>query len=211
MMDFVNPSEGKPVRELLIATHNRKKLAEMQSLLGDVPFSLLTVDDVGFEPDFRVDEVGETFEGNALIKAFICGKKSGKLSLGEDSGLEIDALGGRPGVFTKRYAEGTPDNGHAKIFAELNDVPEEKRGAQFRSVVAIYDPATDKVRICEGVARGTITHAARGSAGFGQDPIFEYEGTGKTGGEMTTEEKNAVSHRGKSFAKVREILLKEFV
>lgn len=199
------------MRELLIATHNRGKLVEMEHLLQGVPVKLLTVDDVGFEPDFRVDEVGETFEGNALIKAFICGKKSGKLSLGEDSGLEIDALGGRPGVLTKRYAEGTPDNGHAKIFAEMKDVPDGERGAQFRSVIALYDPATDVVRICEGIARGKITREPRGVNGFGQDPIFSYEENGKTGGEMTTEEKNTVSHRAKSLAKVREILLKEFV
>ncbi len=199
------------MRELLIATHNRQKLSEMQALLGDAPFTLLTVDDVGFDHDFRVDEAGRTFEGNALIKAFVCAKKSGKLSLGEDSGLEVDALDGRPGVYTKRYAEGTPDNGHAKLLAELKDVPDEKRGAQFRSVVAIYDPANDRVRICEGVARGVITRRARGAAGFGQDPIFEYEGTGKTGGEMTPEEKNAVSHRGKSFAHVRDVLVAEFV
>lgn len=199
------------MRELLIATHNRKKLAEMQMLLGDVPFTLLTVDDVGFDPDFRVDETAETFEGNALIKAFVCGKKSGKLSLGEDSGLEIDALDGRPGVYTKRYAEDTPDNGHAKLFAEMQQVPEGERGAQFHSTVAIYDPVTDRVRICEGIARGVITRSARGEAGFGQDPLFEYEGTGKTGGEMSTEEKNVVSHRAKAFAKARAILLAEFV
>lgn len=199
------------MRQLLIATHNRQKLAEMQSLLGDMPFTLLTVDDAGFDPDFRVDETAETFEGNALIKAFICGKKSGLLTLGEDSGLEIDALGGRPGVYTKRYAEGTSDNGHAKIFAELENISDSERGAQFHSVVAIYDPATDAVRVCEGIARGKITREARGTNGFGQDPIFEYEGTGKTGGEMSSEEKNAVSHRAKAFAKAREILLKEFV
>lgn len=199
------------MRELLIATHNRGKLVEIEKLLAGVPVKLLTVDDVGFEPDFRVDEVGETFEGNALIKAFICGKKSGKLSLGEDSGLEIDALGGKPGVFTKRYAEGTPDNGHAKIFAELANVPDEKRGAQFRSVIALYDPVTDKVRICESVARGKITREAHGTNGFGQDPIFLYDESGKTGGEMTTEEKNAVSHRAKSLAKARELLVAEFL
>ena len=102
MMEIVSPSSS--MCELLIATHNRGKLVEIEKLLAGVPVKLLTVDDVGFQPDFRVDEVGETFEGNALIKAFICGKKSGKLSLGEDSGLEIDALGGRPGVQTKRYA-----------------------------------------------------------------------------------------------------------
>lgn len=199
------------MRELLIATHNRAKLAEMEFLLGGVPVKLLTVDDVGFDEGFEVEEVGETFEGNALIKAFVCGKKSGKLSLGEDSGLEIDALGGRPGVFTKRYTEGTPDNGHAKILAELSDVPDDKRTAQFRSTIAIYDPTTDLVRVCEGIVRGRIAHEARGTNGFGQDPIFIYDGTDKTGGEMDPEEKHAISHRALSIAKAKEMLLKEFV
>lgn len=199
------------MRELLIATHNRKKLAEMEHLLCGAPFELLTVDDVGFGADFDIEEVGETFEGNALIKAFICGKKSGKLSLGEDSGLEIDALDGKPGVFTKRYAEGTPDNGHAKIIAELANVPEEERGAQFRSTIALYDPVTDVVRICEGIVRGKIAHEARGTNGFGQDPIFIYEGTDKTGGEMEPKEKHKISHRFRSIEKAKEILLKDFV
>src|SRR3989338_3865107 len=199
------------MRELLIATHNSGKLAEFEHLLAGTPFRLLSMSDTSIDPAFRVDEVGQTFEGNALIKALICGKKSSMLTLGEDSGLEIDALGGRPGVLTKRYTEGTPDNGHAKIFAELANVHDDRRGAQFRSVIALFDPSTDTVQLCEGIARGSITRAARGPNGFGQDPIFLYDECGKTGGEMSLEEKNAVSHRAKALAKAREILLKEFV
>lgn len=198
------------MRELLIATNNKGKLKEMQILLADAPFILRSLEDAGITKD--VDEVGNTFEGNALIKAFSYGTWSGMLTLAEDSGLEVDALSGRPGVFTKRYAEGTPDNGHAKLFAELSNVPDEHRRAQFHSVIALYDPQTGNVRVCEGIARGTIAREARGTNGFGQDPIFIYEdGGGKTGGEMTPDEKNAVSHRAKALAEAKRILFAEFV
>lgn len=196
------------MRELLVATNNNGKLVEMRKLLEGTPFNVLGLSDGGITHD--VEESAATFEGNAIIKAMTYGAMSGKLTLSEDSGLEIDALGGLPGVQTKRYAEGTADNGHAKIFAELADVPDEKRGAQFRSVMAIYDPANEKIRTCEGIAHGMVTRVAVGTNGFGQDPIFRYDESGMTGGEMTTDEKNAVSHRAKALAKVKE-LLKEFV
>ena len=197
------------MRELLIATNNKGKIDELRLLLNDAPFTLLSLDDVGI--DFDVEETATTFEGNAIIKAMTYGAMSGKLTLAEDSGLAIDFLGGRPGVLTKRYAEGTSDNGHAKIFAELAGVPDEQRTAQFVSVIVLYEPTSHAVRICEGVVRGKITHEAQGTNGFGQDPIFLYDDTGKTGGVMSTEEKNRVSHRSKSLKKAKETLLKEFV
>lgn len=197
------------MHELLVATNNEGKVRELRSLLSGTKISLLSLSDVGIT--FDVEETAFTFEGNAIIKAMTYGTMSGKLTLSEDSGLTIDALGGRPGVLTKRYAEGTPDNGHAKIFAEMRDIPDGKRGAAFVSVIALYDPATNRVRTCEGTVRGQITREAVGTNGFGQDPIFLYDDTGKTGGEMSEVEKNAVSHRGKSLRKAHEILLKEFV
>jgi len=198
------------MRELLIATGNDGKVREIREFLQGTPFTVVGLKDKSIERE--VEEVGTTFEGNAIIKAMTYGKWSNTLTLAEDSGLEIDALGGRPGVYTKPYAEGTPDQGHQKIFDEMKNVPDDKRGAQMHSVIAIYDPSTDKVRLCEGIARGKITHKARGTNGFGQDPIVEYdEGRGKTGGEMTIAEKNAISHRGKSLVKAKEILLNEFL
>jgi XTP/dITP diphosphohydrolase len=197
------------MRELLVATNNKGKIDEIRTLLTDAPFTLLSLADVGIS--FDVEETATTFEGNSIIKAMTYGAMSGKLTLSEDSGLAIDALGGGPGVYTKRYAEGTSDNGHAKFFEEMKDVPDEMRSAQFISVITLYDPGTHRVHLCEGVAHGKITREARGTNGFGQDPIFLYDGTTKTGGEMTMEEKNAVSHRAKSLAKAKEMLLKEFV
>lgn len=197
------------MKELLIATANQGKLKEIRSLLAGFPFKIVGLEDVQITKD--VDEPAHTFEGNAIIKAMMYAKWSGLLTMAEDSGLEIDALHGMPGVFTKRYAADTPDDGHSKIISEMEHVKEEDRGAQFRSVVAIYDPATEKIRTCEGVARGKITHEPKGTNGFGQDPIFCYDDVGKTGGEMTREEKNAVSHRGKVLTKAKEILLQEFI
>jgi XTP/dITP diphosphohydrolase len=197
------------MRELLVATGNVGKVREIQEFLRDTPFTVVGLRDKDI--DKEVEEVGNTFEGNALIKAMTYGKWANILTLAEDSGLEIDALDGRPGVQTKPYAAGTPDNGFQKIFDEMKDVPEEERGAQFHSTIVLYDPANDKIRICEGIARGSITHEAIGTNNFGQDPIFRYDDTGRTGGEMSVVEKNAVSHRGKALTKVKEILLKEFV
>jgi XTP/dITP diphosphohydrolase len=196
------------MRELLIATGNKGKVVEIRALLNGLPFTVVGLGDIGITKE--VEEPAMTFEGNAIVKALSYGKLSGMLTLAEDSGLEIDALGGRPGVHTKRYAQGTNDEGHSKIFDEMKNVPDGKRGAQMRSVIAIFDPRAEKTRTCEGIARCVITREALDINGFGQDPICRYDDTGKTGGEMTMEEKNAVSHRGKALAKARELLLAEF-
>jgi XTP/dITP diphosphohydrolase len=151
-----------------------------------------------------------TFEGNAIIKAMTVGKKTGFLTLAEDSGLEVDALGGRPGVYSARYAPGTDKDRYTKLLQELKDVPNEKRRARFTTVVAIYDPISDKVRTCTGAYEGTITFEPVGENGFGYDPVFFSTELQKTGAQMTLEEKNAVSHRGKAVRKAKEILATEF-
>jgi XTP/dITP diphosphohydrolase len=197
------------MRELLIATGRQGKVDEIRAMLAGAPFTVVGLADLGIPAD--VEEVGTTYEANALTKAFIYGKRSGKLTLSEDSGFEIDHLGGKPGVFTAEYAAGTPDGGCTKTLDALMRVPEEKRGATARSVIVVYDPSNDKIRMSEGESRGRIALAIRGGGGFGHDPIFFYDNGEKTGGEMTTEEKNRVSHRSRAFAKMKEILLKEFV
>ena len=200
---------GNDMRELLIATRNEGKLNELRILMENAPFKVVGLTDVGIGKE--AEETALTFEGNAIIKAMTYGKWAGILTISDDSGLEIDALGGRPGVYTKQYEKENADHGFSKIFSELKDVPDEKRGAQFHCVIALYDPATDRVYTCEGIARGKITHEPRGANNFGQDPIFLYDESGKTGGEMTVEEKNVISHRAIALKKAREILLKEFV
>lgn len=197
------------MRELLIATTNKGKAREIAELLSGSPFTVANLQDKGIVDES--DEPCMTFEGNAVTKAFYYGSKTRMLTLAEDSGLEIDALGGRPGVFTKQYAAETPDQGHQRIFDELKSVEDDRRGAQFTSVIAIFDPVDFKLRTCTGFARGVITREAVGTNGFGQDPIFRYVDSGKTGGEMTVKEKNAVSHRAKALVQAKQILLTEFV
>src|SRR3989344_9119233 len=200
------------MRELLIATRNKGKWPEIVAGLAGMPFRLVSPDDAGVPTDFTAEESATTFEGNALIKAFVFGKHSGKLTLAEDAGLEVDTLGGRPGVMSVRYAKGSDEDRYRKLLSELSGIPYAERGAQFRVVVALYDPERgDKVRTCEGIVQGHIVGEPRGSNGFGYDPIFYSDELGKTSGEMTLIEKNRVSHRGRALAKAREILLAQFV
>lgn len=199
------------MRELLIATRNKGKWPEIVAGLAGMPFQLVNPDEAGIPADFIAEEIASTFEGNALIKAFVFGKRAGKLTLAEDAGLEVDTLGGRPGVKSARYAKGSDEDRYQKLLSELSGIPYQERGAQFRAVVAIYDPERgDKIRTCEGIFKGHIVGEPRGGNGFGYDPIFFSDELGKTGGEMTANEKNRVSHRARALAKAREILLAEF-
>lgn len=200
------------MKKLLIATRSKGKFSEIVSELSGLPFELLNLNNVSeLPPNFEVEEPATTFEGNAIIKAMTLGKKTGFLTLAEDAGLEVDALNGRPGVYTARYAPGTDEDRYRKLLGELLAVPEEKRTARFRAIVAIYDPKNDKVRTCEGVYGGRIAMEPQGSNGFGYDPIFYNIELGKTNAEMTMEEKNKVSHRGKSLRKAKEILKQDFL
>jgi len=196
------------MRELLIATTNKGKLDEMLAILKDIPFKILSLNDVEKESD--VEEPGQTLEGNAIIKAFTYGKRTGKLTLAEDTGLEVDALNGGPGVWTARYDK-DDDSRNERMLRELKDVPDDKRRATFKTVAAIYDPKTDKIRTCYGECRGKIAHDYKGEHGFGFSPIFHVDETGKRLAEMTYDELKPVNHRGKAVTKARETLLAEFV
>ena len=176
--------------------------------LDGLPFTFLTLDDV--DAGAEVEETGSTLAENAALKAKTYAERTGKLTIADDTGLEVDALDGRPGVHSARYCEGSMARGIDKLLGEMKDVPDGQRGATFRAIIAIYDPASKVANICEGSVRGTIAHEARGPHGFGYDPIFEYESKGKTGGEMTLEEKDRYSHRGRALAKARQILVAEF-
>jgi XTP/dITP diphosphohydrolase len=198
-------------RKLLIVTRSKGKFPEIVSLLRGLPFECVNLNDVSDLPqEYEVEEPGTTFEGNAIIKAMTFGKKTGFLSLAEDAGLEVDALNGRPGVYSARYAPGTDADRNNELLGELQGIPEEKRTAQFRAAVAIYDPINDKIRLCEGASEGRITTEPRGINGFGYDQIFFSTQLSKTNAEMTLEEKNSVSHRGIAIRKARDILQGEF-
>ena len=198
--------------KLLIATRNGGKFPEIISKLKGLNLQFLNLNDISdLPPDFEVEEPAMTFEGNAIIKAMTLGKKTGLVTLADDSGLEVDALGGRPGVYSARYAPGTDKDRYKKLLNELKDAPDDKLGAQFRCVIAIYNPANEKIRTCEGIYRGRLIREPRGNNGFGYDPIFYNDNSGKTNAEMTMEEKNRLSHRGLALEKAREILTEEFI
>lgn len=199
------------MKKLLIATRSKGKFPEIISVLAGLPFEFINLNDVPELPkNFEVEEPATTFEGNAIIKAMTLGKKTGILALAEDAGLEVDALNGRPGVYSARYAPGTDEDRYQKLLGELRDTPEEMRTARFRAVIAIYDPTTDKVRTCDGVYEGKIASEPAGTNGFGYDPVFYNTELGKTGGQMTMDEKNKVSHRGMALQKAKDILLHDF-
>lgn len=198
------------MRALLIATRNAGKVIEFEHALQGYPLELRGVSDVPALEGFEPDETGATFEENAVLKARAYGDKAGMLTLAEDSGLEVDALAGEPGVRTARYAEGSDADRYNKLLTALREVPDGSRGARFVAVVAIYDPLSGKVSTCEGVARGHIVREPTGTSGFGYDPVFFYEDAGKTGGLLSAEEKNKYSHRGKVMEKAKQVL-QEFV
>ncbi|MBI2724038.1 MAG: RdgB/HAM1 family non-canonical purine NTP pyrophosphatase [Chloroflexi bacterium] len=199
-----------PARTLVIATNNAGKVRELQPLLADAGFALTTPRELGIP--FDPEETGATFAENATIKAVEAARSTGFLALADDSGLEIDALGLRPGIFSARYAgkdRTDPDISEEEqvrlILQEMEPVPEGERTARFRCVIAIAAP-DGAVRTTEGVFEGRITRAPRGTNGFGYDPIFEVPGRGLTSAELDPEEKNRISHRGQAARKAVAIL-----
>jgi XTP/dITP diphosphohydrolase len=201
---------------LLIATHSAHKLAELRELLDLPEAELVSLDDLGIEDD--PDETGETFETNARIKARFGARRTGLPTLADDSGIEVDALGGAPGVRTRRYAgeHATDAENNAKLLAALDGLPTDRRGARYVCVLALALPrdgasARDAVpmRTVRGTTTGRIATEPRGTGGFGYDPIFEPEGEppgGRTFGQWTQEAKNAISHRGRAARRMTPIL-----
>ena len=191
--------------KLLLATNNQAKVGEYKSLLSNLPFELVTLADLGITT--RVNEVGESLEENARLKATVLAARSHLVALADDSGLEVDALDGEPGSLSARYAgEGASDRDRVKyLLSRLEGVLWEKRTACFRCVIAIATP-NDKVEICSGERRGVITFEPRGEHGFGYDPVFYLPELGKTMAELPPEIKNQVSHRGQAARKVYQVL-----
>ena len=180
--------------KLLIATRNVGKFEELEALLSSCPFDLVSLLDTGI--DTEVAETGSTYEENAAVKATAYARESGMLTLADDSGLEVDALGGEPGVLSSRYAgEGASDAQRiALLLRNLENVPERDRGARFACVIALARPGRP-VELYSGECRGRIVAVSRGRDGFGYDPVFMLPETGKTMAELSPEEKNLISHR----------------
>jgi XTP/dITP diphosphohydrolase len=197
------------MHELLITTGNKGKFVEFENFFKELPFQLLSLKDV-FPNGIEIEEPAETLEGNAIIKAMTVGKRSGKLTLADDTGLEVDALNGAPGVRTARFAPGTDEDRWRKLLELMKDVPDGKRGGVMRCVIAIYDPNDDKIRTCTGVMKLSIAREPKGELGFGYDSIMFNEESQKMHAEETTDERNRTSHRGKALIKAKEVLLAEF-
>jgi XTP/dITP diphosphohydrolase len=196
------------VTRLLIATNNPGKVREYEELLGDLPFEITFPGQEGLSLD--VDESGATFQENARIKARAYARASGLLTLADDSGLEVDALGGAPGVHSARYGGpgATDADRYRKLLAALQDVPVGQRSARFRCFIALAQPR-GQIQTAEGTCEGEIGFEPRGEHGFGYDPVFVVEGYGgQTMAELPPDLKNRISHRARAAAAARPILVK---
>jgi XTP/dITP diphosphohydrolase len=192
-------------RKLLIATRNKGKFPEIIEKLKGLDFEFVSLNDFNNAGD--VEETAMTFEGNAIIKAVIFGLRTGCLTLADDSGLEVDALSGRPGVMSARYAEGSDEDRYKKIIEEMENVSDEERTARFKCVVAIYDPENQRIETFEGKVEGVILYEPKGRKGFGYDPIFYVPEIKKTLAEINVGEKNKVDHRGRALERAKKILM----
>ena len=191
--------------ELLLATNNQAKVREYRELLRGVPYKLVTLAERGLG---SIDEVGESLEENARLKAVAGADKSQLLAWADDSGLEVDALGGEPGPLSARYAgEGASDSDRINyLLLRLKDVPWSECSARFRCVIALATPG-GQVELYSGECYGFITLEPRGEHGFGYDPVFYLPELGKTMAELPPDMKNRVSHRGQAARKAYQVLL----
>ena len=193
------------MRDIVLATRNRHKRDELAALLSDLDVRIRTMDEFPNVPE--VVEDGETCQANAIKKAKTVAAATGMIAVADDTGLEVDVLGGRPGVYAARYAgeHATYEDNWLKLLRELKGVPLARRTARFITVAAIASPEGD-VQVAQGILDGQIAEEPSGSKGFGYDPVFLLPESGKTLAELSAEEKNRISHRAKAFAQVRQLL-----
>ncbi|HZS05015.1 MAG TPA: RdgB/HAM1 family non-canonical purine NTP pyrophosphatase [Blastocatellia bacterium] len=195
--------------ELLVATTNKGKIAELAGMLRDLPCQIIGLDSLPNSPPIP-EETGATFAENALLKAEHYFNHAGLLTLADDSGLEVDALGGAPGIWSARYAGAGASDAErvARLLEELRDVPDAARTARFRCSIALVGVITGAVErhVFEGSCEGVITRAPRGRQGFGYDPVFLDGETGRTFAELSPAEKSARSHRGRALGVTRSFL-----
>ncbi len=198
-----------PMTKLVLATHNRDKVKEISAYLGALPVDLVSLD--AYPSIGKVDEDGETLEENALKKAREVFRQTGVPSVADDTGLEVYYLNNEPGVYSSRYAgpNATYADNCRKLADRMKGVPARRRGAQFRCVIAFVAPGGFE-RCVEGVCQGAIVEAPRGEGGFGYDPLFLPVGYSKTFAELSIEEKNAMSHRGRALQALKPVLSQYF-
>ena len=204
---FHSNDQRRKKMEIVLATRNKKKIEEIKRITADLPISILSLDNFPDCPETVEDK--NTFEGNAIKKAVEVCKCTGKPALADDSGLEVDALGGAPGVYSARYA-GTAGGGndvknYEKLLFELKNIPDKKRLARFVCCMALAFP-DGPVKTFFGYAEGRIGHEPEGETGFGYDPVFIPKGYKNTFAEMSGDEKDRLSHRGKALEKLASSL-----
>ena len=193
------------MKRIIFATGNKDKLKEIRAIVAKFGFEVVAMKEAGYDLD--IEENGTTFAENALIKAREICLASGEITMADDSGLVVDAMDGRPGIYSARYMgkDTSYRIKNAAIMEELKDVEEEKRTARYICAIATVFP-DGRVLQAEAPFEGRIAHEERGSNGFGYDPIFYLPEFGKTAAELLPEEKNAISHRGKALRKMEEML-----
>jgi len=195
--------------QIILATHNRGKMKEMSSILAHLPVTLLTLDD--FPQIGEIPETGETLKENAFIKAETVHQKTGLPALADDTGLEVDALDGAPGVHSSRYdgETATFEDNCRKMMQEMDGIPAEERTARFHTVIAFVSDSGNEWT--EGMVEGRILEKKQGDGGFGYDPLFYYPPLKKTFAELNSEQKNNISHRGKALRNFCQILEKRIL
>ncbi|MBK9144281.1 MAG: RdgB/HAM1 family non-canonical purine NTP pyrophosphatase [Candidatus Melainabacteria bacterium] len=193
---------------LVLASNNQGKLKELREIASTSDWLELALAPDGFDPD----ETGSTYLENAIIKATEAGRMTGEMATADDSGLEVEALGGRPGLHSARYVEGSDRDRRLALLRELEGIPDGERGARFVCAMALYCPRQDRIIFeAEGIFSGRIGFAEQGSGGFGFDPIFYPEDCDVTAAQISSQEKNLKSHRGQAWRKVIEFLEKNFI
>ncbi|HHY82189.1 MAG TPA: XTP/dITP diphosphatase [Clostridiales bacterium] len=182
------------MKRLVIASNNEGKIKEIRQLFSDLDYEIVSLKDINIKVDINEDQ--PDFAGNSFKKASEISRLTGEIVLADDSGLEVEALGGQPGVHSARFAgsNATDCQNNEKLLSLLKDVPENRRNARFRCVVTMYWPDGSYIQT-EGTCPGRIGNSPRGNGGFGYDPLFIVEGYNRTMAELTAEEKNSISHR----------------
>jgi XTP/dITP diphosphohydrolase len=188
-------------REIVIASKNKGKIREIRQIYADLPVSIVEVPEL---PD--VVEDGASFSDNARKKALEIARHTGKWALADDSGLEVDALNGAPGIHSARWSGGGDEANNKKLIAELRDVPAPARTARYRAVVVVADPEGRVVAEADGRCEGLIGFERKGTGGFGYDPYFVVPQFGRTMAELPAETKHSISHRGEALRRLREPL-----
>ncbi|ADV93629.1 dITP/XTP pyrophosphatase [Bacillus subtilis] len=193
------------MKEAIIATHNPGKVKEFKEILEPRGYDVKSLAEIGFTEE--IEETGHTFEENAILKAEAVAKAVNKMVIADDSGLSIDNLGGRPGVYSARYAGEQKDDqaNIEKVLSELKGIEKEQRTARFRCALAVSIPG-EETKTVEGHVEGYIAEEPRGEYGFGYDPIFIVKDKDKTMAELTSDEKNKISHRADALKKLSKLL-----